>query len=139
MRAPDFLQLARIDGQRFIAACRHGLVHLTWRRTTIRFSRDGFRRLAGLLERAADALPPSTARDGEIRVTCRLDEDCELQVGSLVLLISPAEFQALVKAASEAMRRLDQILDSGVWDRGPAEDAPPGVLEQFRRFSFSRN
>jgi hypothetical protein len=139
MRAPHFLQLARIDDRHFIMACRHGLVHVTWERTTIRFSRDEFRRLAGLLERATDALPPSSARDGKFRVTYRLNEDCELQMDSLVLLFSPTELEAFVQATREAVRRLDEILTSGVWDKEEPDEGPPSILEQLRQFSFSRN
>ena len=94
MRAPHFLRLAEIDERRFINACRHGLVHLTWSRITLRFSRDEFRRLAGLLARSADTLPPSSARDGRMQVTCTSDGGCELQLGSLRLALSPDEFHA---------------------------------------------
>jgi hypothetical protein len=140
MRPPSFIQLARMDEQHFITGCRHGLVHVTWGRSTVRFSREEFRRLAGLLERAADALPPMEAQDGEIRVTRCLDEDCELRLGSLILLLSPAEFRVFVRASAEAVRRLDEILASGIWDRGDKEEeAPPDILQQLRRGSFSRN
>lgn len=139
MRAPSFMQLARIDELRFITACRHGLVHVTWGRITLRFSREEFRRLNGLVERATDALPPASVHDGALRVTARPNEDCEVRVGPLVLLLPPAEFQAFVRAVREAVQRLDQILASGMWDREEAGEAPPGVLEQLRRTSFSRN
>jgi hypothetical protein len=139
MKAPHFLRLARIDERRFITACRHGLVHTTWGRITLRFSRDEFRQLGGLLERYAEAFSPGSVRDGEIRVTCRLDEDCEVQVGPLVLLLSPTEFEAFLKAVREAVHRLDKILASGIWDREEADEDSPSILEQFRRFSFSRN
>jgi hypothetical protein len=133
------MQLARIDGRRFITACRHGLVHVTWGRITLRFSREEFRRLSRLLEGAADALPPGSHRDGELRVVCRPDEECELRVGPLAFLLPPAEFQALVEAVGEAVQRLDQILASGIWDQDEADEAPPSVLEQLRRTIFSRN
>lgn len=139
MRAPSFMQLARIDGRRFITACRHGLVHVTWGRITLRFSREEFRRLSGLLEGASDARPPDSLRDGELRVVCRPDEECELRVGPLVLLLPPAEFQALVEAVGEAVQRLDQILASGMWDQDKADVPPPTVLEQLRKTSFSLN
>jgi hypothetical protein len=139
MRTPHFWRLAQIDEQHFITACRHGLIHLTWGRTTIRFSREDFRQLAGLLERTTDILPPSSAHHGEMRVTCRLDEDCELQLGSLILLLSPDEFQDLVQAAHEAIRRLDKILASGVWDRKEPEDATPSSSEWIQRTPFSEN
>jgi hypothetical protein len=139
MRAPHFLQLARIDEQHFIMACRHGLVHVTWDRTTIRFSRDEFRRLAGLLERAMDDLPPTLARDGRYEVTRRLDEDCELRMESLVVLLSPNQFEEFARATREAVRRLDEILSSGVWDRQEEDESLPSLLDQLRRFSFSDN
>ena len=139
MRAPSFMQLARIDELRFITACRHGLVHLTWGRITLRFSREEFRRLGGLVERATDALPPASVYDGALRLTARPDEDCELRVGPLALLLPPAEFQVFIKAVREAVQRLDEILASGMWDQEEAKEAPPGVLEQLRRTIFSRN
>jgi hypothetical protein len=139
MRTPDFVRLAQIGDQGFISACRHGLVHLTWGRTTTRLTREEFRRLAGLLERAADALPPASTHDGELSITCRLDGDCELRAGPLVLLLSPEEFQALADALREAMRRLVEILASGTWDAEEPEDDRPGFLEQIRRNPFSLN
>lgn len=139
MKIPHFLRLAQVDDQHFITACRHGLVHLTWGRTTTRFAREEFRRLAALLARAADALPPTSFHDGQLRVTCRLDEDCELRMGPVVLLLSPADFEALNQAIQEAVRRLDEILASGAWDQKSPEEAPPGLLEQIQRTRFSRN
>jgi hypothetical protein len=139
MRAPHFVELSRIDERRFITGCRHGLVHITWGRMTLRFSRDEFRLLVKLVGRAADERLPNTARDGPLRVTCRVDEDCELRVGPLVLLLSPADFQVFLVASRNAVQRLDEILDSGMWDQPAADDAPSGILEQLQRFSFSQN
>lgn len=139
MRAPHFMSLARIDGQHFVTACRHGLVHVTWGRVTMRLSRDEFRHLTGLLERTEDAPLPSSGRHGDIQVTCRPDENCELRVGVWSLLLSPAEFQSFLKAAKEAVRRLDEILDSGIWDTEDTEDAQPNFLEQLRQHTFSDN
>ena len=141
MRAPHFVRLAEIDDRRFVSACRHGLVHLTWGRTTTRFSRDEFRRLVALLQRSADAPPPASFREGKLSVTCRLDDDCEFQMGPLVLLLSAKQFQEFVTMVSTATRRMDQLLDSGVWDEKEPEETPeqPGFLEQFRKPLFSRN
>ena len=139
MMTPHFLPLAQLDDRHFINACRHGIVHLTWGRTTTRFSRDEFRRLAALLEQAAAAPPPSSARDGNLRVTTRLDEVCELRVESLVLLLSPGRFREFVKAARDAVDRLEELLTSGVWSTGAPERAPTSFLEQLRRSSFSVN
>ena len=139
MRAPHFLRLAEIDERRFINACRHGLVHLTWSRITVRFSRDEFRRLAGLLARSADTLPPSSARDGKMQVACTSDGECELQLGSVRLALSPDEFHAFGKAVQEAVEQLDKILDAGMWDENEPEDAPPTIIEHFRRHRFSEN
>lgn len=139
MRAPHFLQLARIDERHFIMACRHGLVHVTWERITIRFSRDEFRRLAGLLERAMDDLPPTLAHDGKFEITRRLDEDGELRMDALVLLLSPTQLEEFARASREALRRLDEILSSGVWDRREEDESPPSLLDQLGRFSFSEN
>ena len=139
MRTPHFLRLAQIDDQHFITACRHGLVHLTWGRITVRFTRDEFRRLAGLLERVAGASPPTSVRSGELRVTYRPDEDCEFQMDPLILLLSPGEFQEFVKATCEAIQSLDEILASGAWDHEDAEDSSPDFVTQIRRNPFSQN
>ena len=136
---PNFIRLTQLDDQHFISACRHGLIHLTWGRVTMRLGRDEFRRLASLLEEAVTALPPISLRDRDLSVTSRLDEDCELQIGSLVLLLSPARCAELAQAAQEALGRLDRILASGVWDRDEPKEEPLGFLEQFRRIRFSRN
>jgi hypothetical protein len=139
MRAPHFFRLAEIDQRRFINACRHGLIHLTWSRITIRLSRDEFRRLAGLLARSAGTLPPSSARDGRMQVACSADGDCRIQLGSLRLDISPDDFRALSGAVQEALEQLDEILDSGIWDEEQPEDPPPTIVEHFRRHRFSDN
>ena len=138
MRTPYFIRLARIDEQRFISACRHGLVHLTWARATVRFSRDEFRRLVGLLSRAASAGPPATFHDGTFRVTSRLDAESELSAGSWVLQLSPDAWHELTGAAREALHRLDEILASGIWN-GEPEDAQSHVIEAARRVPFSKN
>ena len=136
---PNFVRLVQLDDQHFVSACRHGLIHLTWGRATVRLGRDEFRRLATLLEEAVTELPPISLRDRDLRITYRLDEDCELQLGSLVLLLSPARCAELAQAAQEAINRLDRILSSGAWDRDEPGERSPGFLDQFRQISFSRN
>ena len=139
MRAPHFLRLAEIDERRFINACRHGLIHLTWIRITVRLSRDEFRRLAALLARSAGALPPGADRDGSLQVTRSVDGGCELQLGPATLAISSEEFRALAGAVQEAVEQLDEILDAGIWDREEPEEAPLTIVEHFRRHRFSEN
>jgi hypothetical protein len=139
MRAPHFLRLAEIDELRFINACRHGLIHLTWSRITIRLSRDEFRRLAGLLARFADELPPSSARDGRIQVTCTGDGDCELRLGSLRLALAPDDLRALGGAVQEAVKQLDEILKAGMWDEQEPAEPPPTIIEHLRGHRFSEN
>lgn len=139
MRTPHFLSLAQLDDQHFVAACRHGVVHLTWERVTVRFGRDEFRRLADLLERAAAARPPASLREGNLRITSRLDEDCELQMESLILLLPAAQFREFAGVARQAVDRLDEILASGMWDKEEPEEPPSSPIEQIRRTPFSRN
>lgn len=138
-KMPHSLRLAQIDDRHFITACRYGLVHLTWGRITARFSRDEFGRLANLLERLEEAGPPASLRDGELQVTSRIDDDCELCIGPLALLMTPARLQQLAGAASEAVQRLEDLLASGLWDRDEEEDTPPGGLGESGRIPFSQN
>jgi hypothetical protein len=138
MRAPHFVILAQIDPQHSISACRHGMVHLTWARITVRFVKDEFQRLAGLLQRAADNLPPSSVRDGNLWVTSRPDEDCEIRMGSLVLLLAPTEFHEFARLTQKAAKSLKRILASGMWD-GQESESPPSFLEQIQQIRFSRN
>lgn len=139
MRAPHFVRLAQLDEQRFISACRHGLVHLTWGRVTLRLLRDEFRSLANLLEQAVQAEPPRSLRDGQIQVSSRLDGDGELRVGALVLLLSPEDLQLFSKTAREAATRLDRFLASGIWDRDEEDDTPTDSGGLFQRTPFSQN
>jgi hypothetical protein len=69
-----------------------------------------------------------------------MDEDCELRVGPLVLLLSPARLRQLAQAALEAVQHLEDLLDSGIWDGDDEEeDAPPGLLGESGRIPFSQN
>jgi hypothetical protein len=136
---PNFVRLAQLDDQHFLSACRHGLIHLTWGRVTVRLARDEFARLASLLDEAVSSPPPATLRDRDLRVTTRLGEECELQMGSLVLLVTPDRFAELATAARDGLNRLDKILASGLWDNDESESGPPDFLAQLRRFFFSRN
>jgi hypothetical protein len=134
--APHVVRLAEIDEQRFINACRHGLVHLTWNRLTVRFGRVEFRRLARLLSRSAE--PPGRFRDGEMEIACS-HRECRVQVGQVSLTLPLDEFHKLERAIQQAVERLDEVLDSGVWDQQEQEDAPRSILERLRQHSFSEN
>jgi len=139
MRVPHFVRLVEIDDQRFISACRHGLVHLTWGRATLRLLRDEFRSLANLLERVSEAQAPASAHDGQIEVSARLDGDGELRVGSLVLLLSPEELRQFAKSAREAVIRMDRLLGSGMWSRDEEDTSKPESGTPFQRTPFSEN
>lgn len=139
MRAPHFLRLAEIDERRFINACRHGLIHLTWDRVTVRLTRDEFRRLTRLLARSADTQSPRLLRDGGMQVAWASGEDCELRLGSLKLALSPDDFHALGQAVQEGAEQLDRILDAGMWDEAEPREAPPTIVEHFRQHRFSEN
>jgi len=139
MRTPHFMRLAQIDETRSISGCRHGLVHLSWGRTTIRFARDEFRQLAGLLSRASDSLSPSFVREGELEITYQPENECRVQVEAVVLLLSPGEYRELERAARDALARLDEILSSGMWDREETEEGSQDFWEPLRRSPFSDN
>ena len=138
MQKPFYITLAQLDPQHFIATCRNALVHVTWGRVTVRFTRDEFPRLARLLEFANNARPPATFRDGAVVITTRPDEDNELQLGPLVLLLPRDEFQRFFQAVQDAARGLDQFLAQGGFRDEPGEPEP-GLLEQLKRPGFSRN
>ena len=141
MRVPHFVRLAEIDARHFINACRHGLVHLTWDRVTVRFTRAEFRRLANLLARSS-ASPEVRFRAGELEAACHAHGGCELRLGSITLPLSLEEYYALSRAAGEAVAQLDKILDAGMWDQreaGEVQSAPPSILERFRQHRFSEN
>ncbi len=139
MRTPHFLRLAQIDETRSISACRHGMVHLSWGRATIRFARDEFRRLAGLLARAGDSLGSSIRRDGELEVVFHPEGECKVRAGAAVLLLTAVEYRELEQGAREAVERLDEILSSGMWDREEPEEGPHDFWEPLRRNLFSDN
>ncbi len=139
MRVPHMMTVAQIDGQRFITACRSGIIHVTWGRATLRFLEDEFRRWAGLLARAVDALPLAFLRDGELSITCRPDEECEVGIGPLILFLHPQQLQDLAQATRQAVASLDEIHASGIWDQEETEETRPGFLESFRHIPFSRN
>ena len=139
MRSPHFQKLAEIDDHRFIMGCRHGMVHLTWGRMTLRFQRDEFRRLAGILARAVDGLPPVFVEEGEIHVAYRADES-ELRLSTLILLLPDDELFELTHAIQDAIRRLDDVLTSGVWaDEESADDTPRDPTASLGGTRFSRN
>jgi hypothetical protein len=139
MKVPHFLRLAQIDEVRFISACRSGVIHLTWARATVRLDREEFRRLAWLLERAADIQPPTSLQDGDLSVTHHHGGECEVRLGAVALLLSSHDFGQLAEAAREAILRLDEILASGAWERTEDEDGPPDILDGMGKVSFSRN
>jgi hypothetical protein len=140
MKVPNFLRLAIVDESHFITACRHGMIHLTWWRLTVRLSREEFRRLVTLLQQAVDSTPPASLRDGEFQVTRRADDDSELRLAALVLLLPPREFDQLAAMAAEALDQLDRFLASGAWQQRPEnEDAPPGFWQPTGHTPFSPN
>lgn len=138
MQGPRFSVLARIDDRRFIAACPHGIAHLTWERATLRFTMDEFQALAGLLGRAASARAPVTLEEGDMRVAWQPDGG-EVQAGQAALRLRPAEFRQLAEAVREAQHRLDEMSAAGEWDAAEPDSTPPDPLDGLRRSPFSQN
>jgi hypothetical protein len=138
MRTPHFVVLAQTDHQHSVRACRHGIVHLTWTRVTMRFSTEEFQRLAGLLSQIQEEAPLGSIHNGSLRILSRPDEECEIRLGSWVLLLSPAEFREFSKLIKEASQSLQGILASGMWDE-PEQEPPSDALKQIRRNPFSKN
>jgi hypothetical protein len=92
-----------------------------------------------LLEQVGGASSPASIRGGRLRVTYRRDDDCEVQIESLILLLSPGRFLELVHATQDGIRRLDEILSSGVWDEDDTQDAAPDIPGSIGRTPFSKN
>lgn len=138
MRAPHFVRLAQIDEHRFISACRHGLVHLTWGRVTLRFRRDEFRQMAEMLTEIIRHAPPVTRRVGVLSISRQFGGDWELRVGPMALHLESEVGEAFALTAQEAVRQLDEVLASGMWDR-QEEEEPPASFEDRLHISFSSN
>ncbi|MBN1138837.1 MAG: hypothetical protein JXM73_19790 [Anaerolineae bacterium] len=139
MSGPRFTILARIDDLRFIAACPHGVAHLTWKNATLRFTLDEFKALARLVERATAARTPMVLTDGDLSVAWQPLDRCELQVGQASLRLPPADFRRLAAALQQASHRLDDLTASGTWTEPDRQESPPDPFQGPRRIPFSRN
>lgn len=145
MGTPQFVTLAQVDKQRFIAACRHGMVHVTWGRSTMRLSRDELRILATLLDRTASSQSAHSESQGGLSITFRPGDATEIRHGtqsvSWVLLLAPDPFRDFHQAVRESANRLEGILASGMWDKpeGDDDETPSSPLESLKRIPFSRN
>jgi hypothetical protein len=139
MSGPRFTILARIDDLHFIAACPHGVTHLTWENATLRFTLDDFKALAQLVERAIAARAPVVLTGGNLSVTWQPLDRCELQVGPAALRLPPADFRRLAATVQEAKRRLDDLTASGTWTEPDRQESPPDPFQNLRRIPFSHN
>jgi hypothetical protein len=139
MSGPRFTVLARMDDLHFIAACPHGVAHLTWENATLRFTLDEFRALASLVERTIAARAPMMLTDGNLSVAWQPLDRCELQVGPSALRLPPADFRRLAATVQEAKRRLDDLTASGTWAEPNRQESPPDPFQDLRRIPFSRN
>lgn len=152
MRAPHFITLARVDQDHFLAACRRGIVHLTWGNATVRVSHDQLRRLAALLDRTTDDQSRISIRDRELAVSSWPDGRTGVQIafaagartrdraGSVVLVLTPAELVLLQRALDDSVEQLDRVLASGIWSQDETESDPPaGPPGEAGRFPFSLN
>lgn len=139
MSGPRFTILARMDDLHFIAACPHGIAHLTWENTTLRFTLDEFQALAHLVERTIAAQAPIVLTDGNLSVAWQPLDRCELQVGSAALRLAPADFRRLMAIVQEAKRCLDDLTASGKWTEPDRQGSPPDPFQALKQIPFSRN
>jgi len=139
MSGPRFTILARLDDLHFVAACPHGVAHLTWENATLRFTLDEFNALARLVERTITARTPVVMTDGSLSVAWQPLGRCEIQVGSAALRLPPADFRRLAATIQEAKRRLDDLLASGAWTEPDRQESPPDPFQELKRIPFSRN
>jgi hypothetical protein len=139
MSGPRFTILASIDDLHFVAACPHGVAHLTWENATLRFTLDEFRALACLVERTITARAQVVLTDGNLSVAWQPLDRCELRVGPVALRLPPADFRKLAATLQEAKRRLDELTASGAWDEPDRQESPPDPFQSPKRMPFSRN
>jgi len=139
MSGPRFTILARIDDLHFIAACPHGVAHLTWENATLRFTLDEFKALAYLMERTIAARAPVMLTDGSLSVAWQPLDRCELRVGPAALQLPPSDFRRLAATIQEAKRRLDDLTASGAWAEPDRQESPPDPFQALKRSIFSRN
>ncbi len=139
MSGPQFTILARIDNLHFIAACPHGVAHLTWENATLRFTLDEFKALACLVERTITARTPVVMTDGNLSVAWQPLDRCEIQVGPAALRLPPADFRRLASTIQQAKRRLDDLTASGAWNEPDRQESPPDPFQALRQIPFSRN
>jgi len=139
MSGPRFTILAHLDDLHFIAACPHGVAHLTWENATLRFTLDEFRALARLVERIITARTAVVMTDGNLSVAWQPVERCEIQVGPAALRLPPADFRRLAATIQEARRRLDDLTASGTWAEPDRQESPPDPFQELKRSLFSRN
>jgi len=128
-----------MDDLHFIAACPHGVAHLTWENVTLRFTLDEFKTMARLVERAIAAQTAMMLTDGNLSVAWQPLDRCELQVGPTALRLSPADFRRLAATVQEARRRLDDLTAAGAWAEPDQQESPPDPFQELKRIPFSRN
>jgi len=139
MSGPRFTILASIDDLHFIAACPHGVAHLTWENATLRFTLHEFKAMACLVERTIAARVPIVLTDGNLSVAWQPLDRSELRVGPAALRLPPADFRRLAATMQEAKRRLDDLTASGAWAEPDRQESPPDPFKSPKRFPFSRN
>ena len=139
MSGPRFTILASIDDLHFIAACPHGVAHLTWENVTLRFTLEEFKAVACLVERTIAARAPVVLTDGNLSAAWQPLDRCELRVGPAALRLPPADFRRLAATVQEARRRLDDLTAAGAWAEPDQQESPPDPFQELKRIPFSRN
>jgi hypothetical protein len=139
MSGPRFTILAQLDELHFVAACPHGVVHLTWDNITLRLTLDELKALAHLVERITTERTPVVMTDGNLSVAWQPLDPCELRVGTAALRLPPADFRRLAATIQEAKRRLDDLTASGTWAEPDRQESPPDPFQELKRSFFSRN
>ncbi len=93
--------------------------------------------MAELLSEVRRHHPPITRRLGALIVSRQFGGDWELRVGPMALHLDSETGEAFIPIAQEAVRQLDEVLASGMWDQAP-EETPTSLKEQLH-ISFSSN
>ena len=100
--------LASIDSRRYVSICAHGIVHITWGMTTLRFRPQDFAYLARVLDEKA-VRPDDAPCQKPICMFSNDENKVTLRILEFGLFLSPPDFLLLVDMVVTALQRLNML------------------------------